>query len=196
MGRREVGAVLAALACVVGTARVFADAGPGAASGTWSAYVGPASSSTNLSYGSAVWNANVSPRTVALTAYGTAMASGKCETTYFDWGTTNGNHFDARAVRTCKNGSTMSHTWADSYSAVGGVQKLGVCYAQNNTQSTGGSCTQFPGRTDSIDSIPKSWGAMPQNDSCSISWYRRNSNGTVSSWASSPSTSGTIPCAA
>lgn len=176
-------------ALVAVTLPTFADSGPGAASGSWAVKVGPAATATNASNGSAYWNATVSPKTLTLSTYGVSMATGMCETTYFDWGLTPVTHYDARAVRTCQNSWSVANSWADSKSTIGGVQKLGICYALNNTlqSGTGATCTQYPGRTGDISGIPPSF----TTGNCSVSWKKRTAAGVETSYSGGSPTSAT-----
>lgn len=131
-----------------------ADTGGGAASGSWSAKVGPAPTIYTASLGASSWSASAD--SVSLTVAGHGMGAGMCETTYFDWGLNNPSvHYDARAVRTCRSGTSLSRTFTDSYDRLVGVEKLGVCYAADNTTTSGSghSCAEYPGRTSSISSI-------------------------------------------
>lgn len=164
---------LALAATSVGVAS--ADAGPGPESGAWKRPIGPAASSSNYSYGYVSWNASSSTKAVALSAYGVAMPTGKCVTIYFDWGLSPITHYDARAARDCRNSQVASRTWSDSKSAIGGMQKLGVCYANLNTLQTGGGCVEHLGATASIASIPANFNAT----NCSVIRIYRNSSNTV-----------------
>lgn len=178
------------------TLPTFADSPPGVASGSWAVKVGPAATATNASNGSAYWNATVTPKTLTLSAYGVSMASGRCETTYFDWGLTPVKHYDARAVRTCQNSRSVARSWSDTtpflYGAtIGGVQKLGICYALNDTlqSGTGATCTQYPGRTGQISGIPPSF----TTGNCSVSWKKRTAAGVETYYNGGSSTKASCP---
>jgi len=147
-------------------------------SGSWTRYIGPATSSTQRSYGYASWNSNASPKTVYLEAEGYALSSGYCETVLFDWliGSGEGSsHFDARAVRDCRSTSynaTRRFNETTAAFRVVGVQKLGVCYGVNNTR---GTCSDYPDA--STSTVPTDW--RTGNGITCISWIRRNSDTTT-----------------
>jgi hypothetical protein len=174
------------LSAATGLAALFlvAISGPAQAappnSGSWREYIGPAASSTQLSYGYASWNANASPKTVLLTAEGYALASGSCETVYFDWAIGPGegsSHFDARAARDCRSsGYDASNRWNETSAAsrVNGVQKMGVCYGSNNTR---GTCSDYSGT--STSSVPSNWSS--ETGITCISWVRREATGALTS---------------
>lgn len=166
----------AVVLCIGWPSPARADAGPGPVAGSWTRYNGPANTINDKSYGSATWDSVPSPKTVTVKAYGTAMAAGKCMTTYFDWGLyTVNQHYDARASRDCRNLAAATASWTDARSDIGGMQKLAVCYATNNTLASGGSCIEHPSATASVNGINANF----TSTNCSISRFVRDSNGNT-----------------
>jgi hypothetical protein len=95
------------------------------------------------------------------------MAPGKCLTGWFDWRVGAGeevHHRDARAVRSCTNGTIVDSGTQTETFGLNGVQKLAICYGLNDTLSTGGSCNLLP-NSDPVDEVKP---VLP-ND-CTKSW--------------------------
>lgn len=171
--RRASLAVAASAAAIVACAGLaVADCGPGIGSGTDSAYVAPSNS-----HSTATWN-NVT-KYLTLSAYGTAMASNSCVTGWFDWGVPGGSsHYDARAARVCRNGSSYGGSWNEN-PIVAGIQKYGTCYAINNADLAHSTCTRSGLSTCPLSVSP----VLPNNVT---SYYILNANGSTAYWASNP----------
>jgi hypothetical protein len=94
--------------------------------------------------GTVTWDAKT--KTVTITT-DTKELNGQCLTTWFDWATNDGSHYDARAVRVCKSNTSRSHTWREQSNKVSGMHKLAVCYGPNNKK---GTCKWDPGSVRSV----------------------------------------------
>lgn len=135
-------------------------------------YVAPSNS-----HSTATWN-NVT-KYLTLSAYGTAMASNSCVTGWFDWGVPGGSsHYDARAARVCRNGSSYGGSWNEN-PIVAGIQKYGTCYAINNADLAHSTCTRSGLSTCPLSVSP----VLPNNVT---SYYILNANGSTAYWASNP----------
>jgi hypothetical protein len=99
-------------------------------SGSGSLGVGP-----GTSYGSSYWAS--STKFVNGFALGASMSGSNCETTAYDWATVSG-HYDARMIRDCDNdsgGYSFDLNEPSSSRTLRGMQKWGVCYAPNGSNS-------------------------------------------------------------
>jgi hypothetical protein len=107
-----------------------------------------------------------------------AVAAGRCVTVYFDWSAK--GHHDARAVRDCQSNTTVSFAFPDATPSniVGGPTKLGVCYAPDDKL---GTCVLAKGTTvPSMNWTP--WPNLTRTTPCDLSWDRRNTDGTVTTF--------------
>jgi hypothetical protein len=135
----------------------------GEPSGTATISHGPAASS-----GTVTWDAPT--KTVTITTVTGTLPSGQCVTTWWDWYTNGGGHYDARAIRVCRSNEVLERTWSGERDRVTGLQKLGVCYGPNNRT---GDC-----RTD-----PRSAPITVRASFCNFTTgsYTLRSNGSVQS---------------
>lgn len=117
-------------------------ASAGGANGDTTVKYGP-SDVDGVSQGRGIWD---NPDYTRLLANPFGIASGKCITTWFDWRVSSG-HYDARAVRSCKN--KVYHQGINHYDDGIEMQKLAVCYAVNQETTP---CKQAPNADMPIDS--------------------------------------------
>lgn len=125
-----------------------ADTGTNVPIGTGSVGSGPG-------FGYSNWNGSTNVVYVGVRT-GT-MAGGYCQDSLYDWATSNGSHYDARATRTCDSNTSYQGPTLTDQSQVTGMQKFGTCYGPDqNTQSTGG-CVNDSRRTSTVSGIPVNW---------------------------------------
>jgi hypothetical protein len=93
---------------VMGAGPALAECSPGPTSGNSS----PNLSSNRWAYG--IWNGGTDSFDLTVNV-ANGLGDGKCVTAYFDWGTNNAKHFDARAARTCKGNTDRSVNGANDY---------------------------------------------------------------------------------
>jgi hypothetical protein len=144
---------------------------------SWTGSFPAASGRAPGSRGSVTATWNVQTHALSLTVATGKLAAGRCLTVYFDW--TSKGHHDARAVRDCRSNDHVTVAFADASPAniTGGPEKLGLCYALNNKQ---GTCLRHKGSMIRMDWAP--WPDLTRTSPCDLSWVRRNSDGTTSSF--------------
>lgn len=158
---------LALVSVVLATSVAHADCGPGQSSGSGTVYKGPAPSR-----GSASWSA--SARSLSFSAVAWTMPAPKCQTTYFDWGTSDGAHYDARAARTCQSAGSRSGSVTGESSAVAGIQKFGVCYDDKDTSINSSVCADASISVCSVTSI----NPVPIANKA-VAWWLRSASGSL-----------------
>jgi hypothetical protein len=144
---------------------------------SWTGSLPSAAGMPSGSRGSVTATWNVQTHALSLTVATGKLAEGRCLTVYFDW--TSKGHHDARAVRNCRTNDRLTVAFADATPAniTGGPEKLGLCYAMNNKQ---GTCLRHKGSMIRMDWSP--WPDLTRTSPCDLSWVRRNSDGTTSSF--------------
>lgn len=141
---------------------------------TWSGSIATAAGTSTRT--TVVWNARTRYLRMWITT-GT-LAAGSCVTTYFDW-SSNGHH-DARALRDCRSNDAVSYSFADSSPSniLKGPNKLGICYG---TADKRGVCARAYGLvTPMMNWTP--WPNLTRTTPCDLTWVRRNTDGTTSSY--------------
>jgi hypothetical protein len=124
----------------------------------------------------ATWNTSTFALTLSVQT-GT-LGTGKCVTAFFDWSAK--GHHDARALRDCKSGDTVTFSFPDATPSniVGGPDKLGLCYAALDKK---GVCVHGVGTAvPTMDWTP--WPDLTRTTPCDLSWSLRASDGTVTSF--------------
>ncbi len=122
------------------------------------------------------WNTATSTLSLSVTT-GT-LAAGKCVSAFFDW-TARGHH-DARALRDCANGDTVTFSFPDATPSniVGGPDKLGLCYAPLDKK---GVCVHAIGTAvPTMDWTP--WPDVTRSTPCDLSWASRGTDRSFTSY--------------
>lgn len=172
IARRVALAAALALIAVLGVGLSSAAAATG--DQTWTGSIPTASGTTSTA--TATWNP--STHALLLVVRPATLAAGRCITMYFDW-MANGHH-DARAVRDCRSVDKTSYHFPDATPSniTSGVEKLGICYGPEDKK---GTCVRHAGAaTPAMDWTP--WPNYSRTSPCALSWSRRNSNGTITTY--------------
>jgi len=113
------------------------------------------------------------------TTVGVALSSGMCESTYVDWNLNNAHHFDARSTRTCKSGTSISHSWTETVQLanyISGIHRDSVCYSLKDQRNagTGSDCAKNPlAGVDTLDGM----NVIFNTANCSNAWWYISSTG-------------------
>jgi hypothetical protein len=141
---------------------------------TWTGSM-PTASGTSSAV-TATWN--TSTYTLTLSVQTGTLGAGKCVTAFFDWSAK--GHHDARALRDCVNGDTLTFSFPDATPSniIGGPNKLGLCYAAVDKK---GVCVHALGiAVPTMDWTP--WPDLTRSTPCDLSWAARGTNGTITSF--------------
>jgi hypothetical protein len=145
---------------LVGLLTVFAGSSPAlAASGSGYIYHAPGTSYGYYSYN----NVNTVLTTMRVLSNPATLASGKCLDIWLDHHNSTGGHYDSRVARSCRTLTQRDSGSTAEPGALNGLNRLGVCYGNNNaTNSPISNCAQTIG---SLSGVPVS---LPNK--CSRSW--------------------------
>lgn len=139
-----------------------------AASGSGYLYHSPGSSYGYYSYN----NVNTALTTMRVLSNPATLASGKCLDIWLDHHKSNGGHYDSRVARSCRSLTQRDSGSTSESGALNGLNKLGVCYGNNNaTNVPTSNCTMTIG---SISGVSTS---LPST--CTRSWIM-SAGGTAS----------------